>query len=80
MTIDTFQKAASVLLPLPKKSHYLFNLRQVSEVVQGLFSVPVEILTYLDDQTACLKKLWLHETARVFQDRLISEEDKQLFV
>ena len=27
-----------------------------------------------------LKRLWLHEVMRVFSDRLINEEDKELFI
>ena len=80
LTIDTFQNAVDVLLPLPKKSHYLFNLRQVAEVVQGLLSVPLETLTFLDDKEGYLRRLWLHESLRVYQDRLIDEADKRQFI
>jgi hypothetical protein len=33
LSIAIYQKALKVLLPLPGKSHYVFNLRQVSEIV-----------------------------------------------
>ena len=33
ITIETYLKATQTLLPLPRRSHYLFNLRQVSEVI-----------------------------------------------
>ena len=33
LTISTFQKAVEVLLPLPRKAHYLFNVRQISEII-----------------------------------------------
>ena len=58
----------------------MFNLRQVSEVIQGLFSCPPEAVEKQTDQLGALKRLWLHEVMRVFSDRLISEEDKDLFV
>ena len=80
LTIDTYQKASQALLPLPRRSHYLFNLRQVSEVVQGLFSVPVDVVEKVFDKLGALKRLWLHEVMRVFSDRLISEDDKSMFV
>ena len=50
LTIALYEKAVQVLLPLPSKSHYLFNLRQVSEIVQGLLMVPPELVTYLDEK------------------------------
>ena len=80
ITIETYIKATQTLLPLPRRSHYLFNLRQVSEVIQGLFSCPPEAVEKQTDQLGALKRLWLHEVMRVFSDRLISEEDKDLFV
>lgn len=45
-----------------------------------MLSVPLETLTFLEDKEGYLKRLWVHESMRVFQDRLISEEDKQLFI
>ena len=80
LTIETYQKAVQVLLPLPRKAHYLFNMRQVSEIIQGLFSVPAEVIESQREKLTSLKRLWLHEVMRVFSDRLINEEDKDLFV
>lgn len=80
LTIEVYMKTVEVLLPLPRKAHYLFNMRQVSEVVQGLLSVPAEIIEHQKEKLSSLKKLWLHEVMRVFNDRLISEDDKELFV
>ena len=33
LTIETYRKTVEVLLPLPRKAHYLFNMRQVSEII-----------------------------------------------
>lgn len=62
------------LLPTPEKSHYLFNLRDVSRVIQGLTVVKPSSLHHPDS----LVKLWVHEFQRVFEDRLISEADRKI--
>jgi hypothetical protein len=51
----------------------------VSELIQGLTLVPAEIVVKIKDekkQTSMLIRLWVHESMRVFSDRLINEEDK----
>lgn len=32
-TIELYQRCVNILLPLPSKSHYKFNLRQASEMI-----------------------------------------------
>ena len=44
LTIKTYLKAVETLLPLPRKAHYLFNMRQVSEIISGLLSIPPEVV------------------------------------
>jgi dynein heavy chain, axonemal len=74
-TLTLYTMVRTELLPTPEKSHYLFNLRDVSRVFQGLSLVKQATLNSPD----VLVKLWVHEFQRVFEDRLISEKDK-LFI
>ncbi|KAF4755649.1 hypothetical protein FOZ62_019141, partial [Perkinsus olseni] len=63
-------------LPTPSKCHYLFNLRDVSKVFQGIYLAQP---THFEEKEKLLR-LWVHECCRVFMDRLISEEDRIHFV
>lgn len=75
-TIEIYNKISSELRATPAKFHYLFNLRDVSKVIQGiLMTKPVSIQT---PETAC--KLWVNECMRVFHDRLINDEDREWFI
>ncbi|NXP52612.1 DYH17 protein, partial [Heliornis fulica] len=66
------QKVASTFLPTAIKFHYLFNLRDLSRVFQGLlFSTPECLQTPVD-----LVRLWLHEAERVYGDKLIDGVDR----
>ncbi|XP_077133083.1 dynein axonemal heavy chain 1 isoform X2 [Ranitomeya variabilis] len=74
-TIKVYNTITSQLLPTPAKSHYTFNLRDLSKVFQGiLMAEPAK----MEDQI-CLLKLWYHESCRVFQDRLVNDEDRRWF-
>jgi dynein heavy chain len=41
-TVDVYNKISENLLPTPAKSHYTFNLRDISKVFQGILQVRVE--------------------------------------
>ncbi|XP_053933024.1 dynein axonemal heavy chain 1 [Cuculus canorus] len=74
-TISVYSTITSQLLPTPAKSHYTFNLRDLSKVFQGiLMAEPSKIKDKLH-----LLRLWYHESCRVFCDRLVSEEDRTWF-
>uniref|UniRef100_A0A6I8N290 Dynein axonemal heavy chain 1 n=1 Tax=Ornithorhynchus anatinus TaxID=9258 RepID=A0A6I8N290_ORNAN len=69
-TINVYSIITSQLLPTPNKSHYTFNLRDLSKVFQGmLMAEPTKI------QVMELLRLWYHESCRVFRDRLVNEDD-----
>ena len=59
-TLEIYLKLASDLLPTPDKPHYLFNLRDISRVFQGVLQSQKE---YTDSRDAMLR-LWVHECSR----------------
>lgn len=59
-------------MPTPKKSHYTFNLRDISKVFQGICNASIKFCNSKNTVT----KLWYHEIFRVFGDRLINDEDR----
>ncbi len=65
--------------PLPRKSHYVFNLRDLMAVLQGLLRVPEQKYSALDDVRFKLLRLWLHESRRVYADRLVDDQDRTVF-
>jgi len=74
-TIEVFRRVREAMKPTPAKSHYTFNLRDVSKVFQGMLMVgPKEV-----NNGDVLTRLWAHECCRVFHDRLIDVEDKKVF-
>jgi dynein heavy chain len=74
-SIQIYKNICNDLLPTPAKSHYTFNLRDLSKVVQGIVQINHDSLP---DQTT-LFQLWIHELLRVFQDRLINSDDRVWF-
>ena len=75
-TIEIYEKISAEKRATPVKFHYLFNLRDVSKVIQGiLMTKPVSI-----NDGEVFSKLWAHEICRVFCDRLIDKEDTDWFI
>ncbi|XP_070335949.1 dynein axonemal heavy chain 17 isoform X2 [Odocoileus virginianus] len=66
------QKVTSTFLPTAIKFHYVFNLRDLSNIFQGLLFSSAEILKLPLD----LVRLWLHEAERVYGDKMVDEKDQ----
>ncbi|XP_063775637.1 dynein axonemal heavy chain 6 [Pseudophryne corroboree] len=73
--VEIYHRMSIDLLPTPAKSHYVFNLRDLSKCVQGILQCDPGSVR---DQNQIFR-LFCHECQRVFHDRLISSEDKQYF-
>lgn len=73
--VNLYERISQELLPTPTKSHYLFNLRDLSKCVQGILQADSSSYT---NQTQILR-LFYHEALRTFHDRLVTTDDKSYF-
>ncbi|KAF4316938.1 hypothetical protein BBO99_00008166 [Phytophthora kernoviae] len=73
--IDIYNTISQALLPTPAKSHYTFNLRDLSKVFQGAAQASSDTIKDGKD----FVRLWSHECLRVFSDRLIDDKDRSWF-
>lgn len=60
------------LKPTPNKSHYTFNLRDISRIFQGLCNANSKLCL----SATHILRMWIHENNRVFGDRLINNIDR----
>ncbi|KAG7310430.1 hypothetical protein JYU34_003208 [Plutella xylostella] len=75
-SIALHNKVSQVFLPTAIKFHYIFNLRDLSNIFQGLLFSTNECLENPSD----LIRLWLHETHRVYGDKLTEDKDIDAFL
>ena len=73
-TLDVYTAIVGDLPPTPSKFHYIFNLRDLSRIYQGLCQSTIDRF----ETQAKFVRLWRNECLRVFYDRLISAADKDL--
>ncbi|XP_069786101.1 dynein axonemal heavy chain 17-like isoform X2 [Narcine bancroftii] len=69
------QKISSSFLPTAIKFHYIFNLRDLSNIFQGFLFATTECAKTNHD----LVRLLLHETSRVYGDKLVDVNDMENF-
>ncbi|KAK4469213.1 hypothetical protein MN116_006788 [Schistosoma mekongi] len=75
-TIDLYHSVVNKFLPTPTKIHYLFNLRDISKIFQGLLR---SSKSYIDTRNSMLR-LWIHEGLRVFYDRMVDDKDRTTYI
>uniref|UniRef100_G3T3T9 Dynein axonemal heavy chain 6 n=1 Tax=Loxodonta africana TaxID=9785 RepID=G3T3T9_LOXAF len=73
--VEIYNRMSIDLLPTPAKSHYVFNLRDLSKCVQGILQCDPGTIR----EEIQIFRLFCHECQRVFHDRLINNEDKHYF-
>ncbi|KAJ3328734.1 Dynein heavy chain 10, axonemal, partial [Blyttiomyces sp. JEL0837] len=72
MTLKLYSEVVKNLLPTPSKFHYIFNLRDISRVYEGLCQATPDHFT----AGKHFSRLWRNEALRVFYDRLVSDQDR----
>ncbi|XP_036777654.2 dynein axonemal heavy chain 10 [Manis pentadactyla] len=73
-TLALYKNIVQDLPPTPSKFHYIFNLRDLSRVFNGLVLTNPERFQTVTQMV----RVWRNECLRVFHDRLINGTDKQL--
>ncbi|XP_060515880.1 dynein beta chain, ciliary [Cylas formicarius] len=74
-SVALHHKISQIFLPTAIKFHYIFNLRDMSNIFQGLLFSTNDCLTQPSD----LVRLWVHESQRVYGDKLTEEKDIDAF-
>lgn len=75
MGLNLHSRITKYFLPTALKFHYIFNLRDLANIYQGLLFATKETCPEYEDLT----KLYVHEAFRVYSDKLIDDSDQDAF-
>lgn len=72
-TINIYRAAIDRLKPTPEKCHYQFSIHDLGRVFNGCMCLRKD----LSDNKKLFPRVWIHETLRVFYDRLVDLDDRK---
>lgn len=72
LTLEIYAQIIEKLPATPSRFHYIFNLRDLSRVFEGLLRSTADKF----ETSPQFLRLWRNEMMRIFHDRLIDENDK----
>ena len=73
-TLELYHYVLDALPPTPSKFHYIFNLRDLSRIFEGMSQSTCDSIV----SESAFVRLWRNEVLRVFHDRLVDTNDRDL--
>lgn len=75
LSLVLHHRVSLMFLPTAMKFHYIFNLRDLSNIFQGMQFATIDTCPEPED----LMRLYLHEASRVYGDKLATQSDADNF-